>query len=91
MYADPTLKATAGGREMKERFMDKSKCVGCYLNDYNNGLGSAKECWSFTSAELILRKEVSVHQRPPWTQEATLLPNCYQRTGYVYVRPDQER
>jgi len=71
--------------------MDKLHCVGCYCNDYNHGLGSAKECWSFESAKLIFRKEVPIDQRPPWIQAAKQFPNCYRRTGYVYVGPDQER
>ena len=70
--------------------MDKSKCAGCYNNDYNHGLGGAKECWNFKAAKLIMRKEVHVDQRPPWNQKARMFPNCYQKSRYVYVRPDQK-
>ena len=70
--------------------MHKSYCKDCYYDVYNHGLGGAKECWSFKDAELILQKEVSIDQIPPWTQESHLFPNCYRRSRFVYVRPDQE-
>ena len=71
--------------------MTKRDCVGCRDNFYNgnNPLGVA-ECWMYKDAKLIPRKEVSIDQRPPWTQEPRLLPNCYSRSRYVYVRPDRE-
>jgi len=69
--------------------MDKSKCVGCYNDEYNYGLGGAKECWHLKTAELIMRKEVHVDQVPPWNQEAKLLPSCYRKRRYVYVDPDR--
>jgi hypothetical protein len=69
--------------------MDKSKCSGCYCNDYNYGLGGSRECWSLEDAKMIMRKEVSIDQIPPWNQEAKLLPSCYRRSRYVYVKPDQ--
>lgn len=70
--------------------MDKSRCVGCRENFYNgnNTLG-VKECWSFKTAQLIMRKEVSINQVPPWNQEPRQFPNCYCREGYVYVSPDR--
>ena len=67
----------------------KANCKGCYNEVYNQGLGGAKECWSFATAELIMRKEVHIDQRPPWNQEAKLLPSCYRKERYVYVKPDQ--
>jgi len=69
--------------------MKKEKCSGCYNNDYNYGLGGAKECWCFEDAKLIWRKEVHIDQVPPWNQKAKLLPSCYRRQRHVYVKPNQ--
>ena len=70
--------------------MDKKHCAGCRDN-FNNGNNPIKvnECWSLKDAKLIMRKEVSVNQRPPWDQDPKLLPNCYNRDGYIYVSPDK--
>lgn len=72
--------------------MTKQHCAGCHSDFYNghNDLG-VTECWSFKDAKLVLRKEIPVDQRPPWTQDAQLLPNCYSRPRYVYVKPEQIR
>lgn len=72
--------------------MTKAHCEGCENNFYNgnNPLG-VKECWSYPSAKLMRRKEVHVDQIPPWTQEAKVLPSCYTRRRFVYVKPDQDR
>lgn len=69
--------------------MTKKNCIGCYNDDYNHGLGGAKECWMFKDAKVIWRKEVPIDQRPPWTQKPKRLPNCYTKRRYVYVKPDQ--
>ena len=65
--------------------MDKSKCSGCYCDDYNRGLGGANECWSFKDAILI--PMYSIHRDTPmsgykkaWTK-AGMKPNCFQGTG----------
>jgi len=71
--------------------MDRKHCVGCYNNDYNYGLGGAKECWSLADATLIKRKRVHINQIPPWKQPAELLPACYTQPQYVFVGPEQER
>ena len=70
--------------------MDKSNCIGCREDFYNgnNTLG-VKECWNLKTAELIMRKEVSVHQVPPWNQAARLFPKCYCRDGYIYISPEK--
>ena len=73
------------------RKMTKNDCVGCYNDAYNHGLGGTQECWSFADAELAMRKEVHIDQRPPWKQKAKLLPKCYGRQRYVYVGPEVER
>ena len=69
--------------------MNKKNCAGCYNNDYNHGLGGANECWFFKDAKIIWRKEVHVDQCPPWNQKAKRFPDCYRRSRYVYVKPEQ--
>lgn len=70
--------------------MTKDACRGCYNDDYNRGLGGAKECWSFEEAELILRKRVHINDTPPWKQKPQMYPSCYRVPKYVFVKPDQE-
>ena len=70
--------------------MKKSKCIGCYNNAYNHGLGGAIECWHFRSAKIVWCKEVSLDQRPPWRQKARRFPHCYRKPGYIYVSPRQK-
>ena len=31
----------------------KTKCAGCYDDDYNRGLGGATECWGFKTARVV--------------------------------------
>jgi len=65
-------------------------CANCHDNFYNQkGNSSEGRCWSLDSMKLIMRKEVSVDQRPPWNQKARIIPDCYHRPRYVYVKPDQ--
>ena len=71
--------------------MNKDKCAGCHNNFYNgNNEMGIEECWCLESAKLILRKEVSIRQIPPWNQKAKKFPSCYRRPGYVYVEPDAQ-
>lgn len=64
-------------------------CSGCHDDFYNQPGNSPKgRCWSLDSMKLIQRKEVHIDQRPPWNQKARLLPNCYHRPHFVYVKPD---
>lgn len=65
--------------------MTKAHCAGCYHDEYNRGLGGAKECWSFKTAELKLRKKVHVDQMPPWKQEPQKYPSCYYQQRYVFI------
>ncbi len=60
------------------------------IDFYNNknDLG-VKECWSFKTAKLIMRKRVSIDQRPPWNQRAVAYPSCYHESRYIFIRPDQ--
>ena len=69
--------------------MKKANCSGCYNDNYNHGLGGAKECWCFKTAKMIWRKEVHVDQIPPWRQKARMFPTCYSKQRYVYVSPEQ--
>lgn len=65
--------------------MKKENCSGCYNNDYNYGLGGAKQCWSFKTAKMVWKKQVHIDQVPPWNQKARLFPSCYKKQRYVYV------
>ena len=69
--------------------MDAKHCRGCYDDFYNGGEG--RVCWSRERAKVIWRKEVSIDQRPPWTQKSRRLPSCYSRQRYIYVKPEQVR
>ena len=65
-------------------------CIGCSNNVYNHGtMSNTGRCWSLPGMKLSYRKEVSIDQRPPWTQESQLLPNCYRKPRFVYVGPNQ--
>lgn len=70
--------------------MSKDKCAGCYNDDYNRGLGGAKECWSLATAVVTLRRRVGMNDVPPWKAKPERLPNCYQQRGYIFVKPDRE-
>lgn len=77
---------------MSDKGMDMKHCLGCEQDFYNdkNPLG-VKRCWNLDTAKLLQRKEVPITQVPPWKQAARELPSCYQRRGYIYVKPDRER
>ncbi len=66
--------------------MTKRDCSGCEDNFYNgnNNLG-VKECWNFTSAKMIKRKQVGMNDVPPWTWEPETYPSCYRKKGYVFI------
>ena len=86
--AKQVLKELRGGASTSK--MSKANCVGCRDNLYNgnNDVG-VKECWNFKDAKIEKRKRVPLDQRPPWTQEAELLPSCYAQKGYVIVAGDR--
>lgn len=70
--------------------MTKVHCKGCEDNFYNgNNPFNIEECWHFPKAIIIMRKEVSVDQCPPWTQKPKLFPSCYTKKRYVYVDPNR--
>lgn len=77
--------------EPKRLLMTKEQCQGCYNDDYNHGLGGAKECWSFATAFVTLRRRVRMDEAPPWKATPTMLPNCYTQKGFIFVKPNQER
>jgi hypothetical protein len=68
------------------------RCVGCRDDFYNgkNPMG-IKECWCLKTAKLVRKKAVHVDQRPPWTQKAQWLFDCYHQDRYVYVKPEQTK
>ena len=64
--------------------MTREACSGCYNNDYNHGLGGAKECWSFKDAKIVMKRKIHVDQIPPYKQKPQPYPNCYQQRRYVF-------
>lgn len=68
----------------------KAMCAGCYCNDYNHGLGGAKECWNFGKAKVKLRKAVHINQVPPWKQKPAPMLDCYHKSQWVFVDGDIE-
>lgn len=75
---------------MVELIVTKDNCRGCYNDDYNHGLGGAKECWSFPTAVVVLRRRVHMDEVPPWKREPEELPNCYTQKRYIFVEPTRE-
>ncbi len=73
--------------------MKKSKamCDGCYNNDYNNGLGGAKECWSYPEAEIKQRMAIHVSQPPPYDKNFKPMMSCYRKPQFVFVEPSALR
>lgn len=59
-------------------------CSGCHDEIYH---GSNNNCWTFQKAELVLRREVHIDERPPWTRKPKKMLSCYHRSRYVYVDP----
>ncbi len=64
-------------------------CAGCHDDVYNHGCGGSNRCWSLAGMKLVLKKQIHINQRPPWTQKAIRVPDCYRRKGFVYVGKDQ--
>lgn len=66
----------------------KAACSGCYNDDYNHGLGGAKECWLFEDAKVIDRIEVHINQSPPYdAKSAKKMLDCYRRPQWCFVNP----
>ena len=69
----------------------KNYCIGCRNNFYNgNNDLEVKECWSFKDAKVVWKKQVPIHQVPPWNQKAKRVFNCYHKTGYVFKDPKRK-
>ena len=64
-------------------------CKGCHNDDYNNGLGGAKECWSLDSAKLVKMKFVHMNHVPPWEHAAEETLSCHYKDGFIKVDPDR--
>lgn len=64
-------------------------CSNCRDNFYNgnNDLGT-KECWSYCSAEVVMRIKIPVHLRPPYSIPANWTLSCHKPPGYVQVKPE---
>ena len=68
---------------------ERSLCSGCYHEEYWHGLGGAKECWSFESAEVIKLISIPVDRPPPYGKDtAEWRMSCYNRKRMVYVKPE---
>lgn len=67
----------------------KNMCSGCYNNDYNHGLGGSKECWSYESAKVEKKIEISVDMPPPYDKDrARPVLSCFRKQRYVQVKPE---
>ena len=60
-------------------------CKGCYNDEYNNGLGGAKKCWSLDKMMVIQRKRVHINDRPPWNHTPESLPKCYRVPKFAFI------
>lgn len=63
-------------------------CRGCHDDYYNQKGKSARSdglCWSLQDAELVLKREVGIHQRPPYKQKPKMFLSCYHRQGYGFL------
>lgn len=68
--------------------MDKKNCSGCYNDEYNYGLGGARECFSLNKAKLVKRYVVSIHQPPPYSRnQIREVPDCYSPQRHVAIKP----
>jgi len=68
--------------------MKKENCLGCYNDDYNRGLGGAKECFSFKTAKLVTKIAIHINQMPPFDKKSgKKTPSCYRRPQMCYVEP----
>lgn len=73
----------------RQQYSEKLKhCSGCRDNYYNAKGKSGRAdglCWSIHDAELVSKREVGIHQRPPYKQRARMFLSCYHRQGYGYL------
>ena len=67
--------------------MKKENCRGCYNDNYNYGLGGAKQCWSFDKSKKLESKYV-IHKNlaPPYEKHhIRKVPPCYKPQDYAVV------
>lgn len=68
--------------------IDRKWCSLCHDDYYNSSQTSGSStgiCWCRDDAKVVWRKEVSIDQRPPYTQKARRFPSCYHRPRYGYI------
>lgn len=64
-------------------------CSLCRDNFYNgNNPYSVKECWSYSSAEVVKRYLIPVDLRPPYCFPPQWVFSCYKRDRYATVKPE---
>ena len=70
--------------------MNKKHCGGCYNDDYNHGLGGAKECFHFDPKKKLIRVyEIHVDQPPPFRKnQITKRPPCFRMQRWAHVKPE---
>lgn len=63
-------------------------CDGCHNDHYNQpGNSTTGRCWSLPTMKLILRKPVHINDVPPWLNKSKLMPDCYRKPQWVFVKP----
>ena len=70
--------------------MEKKHCSGCYNDDYNHGLGGAKECFNFDINQRLVKKyRMHIDQPPPYGKDQIVkVPPCYREQKYAHVDLD---
>lgn len=67
----------------------KSLCGGCYNDEYNQGLGGAKECFSYKTMKVTKQHKIHIDQVPPFKDmKPEWYPSCYNQQRFVMVPPD---
>lgn len=62
----------------------RQMCAGCRDEVYH---GSNNGCWMFSDAKPVLRREVHIDERPPWTGKPWKVLSCFHRPRFIYVDP----
>ena len=75
----------------RDRAKRDKYCGGCENNFYNgNNQYGVKVCWSLKDAKTVLKKEVPIHQVPPWNQKPRRVLTCFHRKGYAQLDRDTQ-
>lgn len=65
----------------------KKDCQGCYDDFYNENRDEG--CWSLSSAEFVMAKDIPTDLRPPYKHiKCTKKPSCYHKQGFIRVKPE---